>query len=403
MSSTLLILLFFLLGTSNTIVTKVIFTLTGTGENGDVKPFHKPAFGNWNMFFGMALVAFPYAWKQRQERRRAMNPDYSRRMLSGEQATTESANFSKQVRLIAWPAIFDIVGTGLSLVGIILIPASVWQMLRGAEIIFAAVLTITVMGKRLYAFHWLGVLFAMVGICAVSLATILGGKHSTASEDDAGAAAAQRMVTLGVGVTLLSQLVQAAQIIAEEKLLVDLDMDPLLVVTVEGFWGLGLMSLLVYPALAILPGGDEGVMEDPMDTVHMISSSQAIQFFVVMDFLSCAVYNVLGQHITKEMSGMMRVMLEATRTMCVWVFNLSWFYFVDSQSPFGEAWTHWSYLEAVGFAFLILGQMTYGEKLSWPGFEYPPASPERLEGLRASPRANFASPRPSPKAVVAIQ
>merc|ERR1712226_1708900 len=95
-----------------------------------------------------------------------------------------------------------------------------------------------------------------------------------------------------------------------------------------------------------------------------------------MDFLSCAVYNVLGQHITKEMSGMMRVMLEATRTMCVWVFNLGWHYLVDPQSPFGEEWTYWSYFEAVGFVLLILGQMTYGEKVRWPGFEYPPMSLE---------------------------
>merc|ERR1712232_1490982 len=90
-------------------------------------------------------------------------------------------------------------------------------------------------------------------------------------------------------------------------------------------------------------------------------------------------------------------MLEATRTMCVWVFNLGWYYLVNPRSQFGEAWTAWSYFEALGFMFLILGQMTYGEKLRWTclGLYYPPNTDEMMiSPMRASPRAGlaFASP-----------
>merc|ERR1712062_157776 len=111
-----------------------------------------------------------------------------------------------------------------------------------------------------------------------------------------------------------------------------------------------------------------------------IESSKPILFFVIMDFTSCAVYNVLGQKITQDMSGMMRVMLEATRTLCVWVFNLFWHYCVDPTSGFGEAWNKWSYMEGFGFILLIIGQSTYGDLLKLPGFHYPP-----LKGGLASP------------------
>jgi len=389
----MLILLFFVLGTSNTIVTKVIFTLQGQGLESGVKSFHKPAFGNWNMFFGMMLVLGAYKWSQRKGRG-AMNEDFGgTTALMGERQ--EAADFKKQCLMVAMPALFDIFGTGLSLVGIILIPASVWQMLRGAEIIFAALLTVFVLKRPLFCFHWLGVCFALVGISCVSAATIFGSSAGAGGDQDGASADASQLVAVGVAVTLLSQVVQAAQIIAEERLLVDFDLDPLLVVSVEGVWGLLIMSFVICPVLYFAPGSDNGRAEDSFDTAAMISSSSAIQFFVVMDFLSCAVYNVLGQRITKEMSGMMRVMLEATRTMCVWIFNLVWHYAVDANSIFGEAWTKWSYFEAVGFLFLILGQMTYGEKIKWTclGLRYPPAETQDMcsPQLRASPRAGIAA------------
>lgn len=387
----ILILMFFLLGTSNTIVTKVIFTLQGHGLEAGEKPFHKPAFGNWNMFFGMTLVLGAWKCSQRRKQGAAMNADLGsmKNLLIAEER--EATSFKKQSMMVAMPAIFDIFGTGLSLIGIILIPASVWQMLRGAEIIFAALLTVLVLKRPLFCFHWLGVFFALVGISCVSAATIMG----TAVSPDADDAGAAHLVAIGVAVTLLSQVVQAAQIIAEERLLVDFDLDPLLVVSVEGVWGMLIMSFIICPALYFAPGSDNGRAEDSVDTAAMISSNSIIQFFVVMDFLSCAVYNVLGQQITKEMSGMMRVMLEATRTMCVWVFNLGWHYMVNPNSIFGEAWTTWSYLEAVGFLFLILGQMTYGEKIRWTclGLRYPTELEQEMcsPQLRASPRAGLAA------------
>merc|ERR1712228_622725 len=90
-------------------------------------------------------------------------------------------------------------------------------------------------------------------------------------------------------------------------------------------------------------------------------------------------------------------MLEATRTLCIWLFNMSWFYFVDQTAPFAEPWTRWSSLQGLGFCVLVLGQATYGEKIKWPCFDYP-AEPETVvgEGAFVSPGALLAGTFPSP-------
>lgn len=287
---------------------------------------------------------------------------------------------TRQYLLIAVPAIFDLAATALNLVGLILLPASVWQMLWGAQTVFAALLTVLVLGRRLYAFHWIGVMLALAGITCVGTASVFSmheaastpndQEHAENAESFTGVTDAS-LAAVGVIVTTIAQALQAAQVIAEEKLMCEVEMTPILVVGVEGVWGLFIMSVIVYPVLWALPGHDSGSLENPLDTVEIMKSSSSIQMVVVLRVLSCAMYNVMALRITQDMSGMMNVMLEATRTICVWIFNLIWHYYVNDRSNFGEPWTHWSYLEGMGFLLLILGQTAYSEILKLPGFAYP--------------------------------
>merc|ERR1712151_200101 len=80
----------------------------------------------------------------------------------------------------------------------------------------------------------------------------------------------------------------------------------------------------------------------------------------------------------------MRVMLEATRTLVIWLFCLCW-HLYDPASPFGETWTDWSFLQLVGFFVLAVGQATYGQKILWPCMFYP--EPETSAENFVSPSA----------------
>lgn len=382
----------FILGTYNTVITKVLFTTESVGKDGVLRPFVKPAFGNWTMFLGMSLSLIAYRCSKPKSTQVAMGESLLQEQKQG------GATSWRSVLLIGIPASFDLVAMGLSLVGIILIPASIWQMLRGAEIIFAALLTRTVLGTQLARFHWFGVFLAMVGIAFVSVATIAAPAPAVPAEGGDGGEAAgtqdNSMVILGIALTLGSQVITAAQIITEEKLLTDLNMDALLIVGVEGIWGFALMTLVVYPILVLMPGPDHGHGEDVVDTWYQLKNSWLVQLIAVADVVSCLTYNIVGMKVTESMSGVMRTMLEATRTLMVWVFNLGWHYLINPRSPFGESWTNWSYLELVGFFFLFLGQVTYSAMLKWPGIEYPIEADAPVYSSPAAMLATNAFPSP---------
>lgn len=375
----LLIFGLFFIGTYNTVITKVLFTAQSIGKDGKPELFLKPAFGNWTMFLGMMFSLIAYRFKSR---RTLLAEDNG--AGAGQALLEKPQTFSRNsYLLVGIPASFDLVAMGLSLVGIILIPASIWQMLRGAQIVFAALFTRVFLRRELCGFHWLGVVIAVLGVGVVSWATVQGNEDNSSTTNSA-----THLVLIGILVTLFSQVITAAQIIVEERLLTDVKMDPMLICGLEGCWGFFLMSFIVYPLLWLLPGADHGHAEDVVDTYYLVKNSGLVLFIAVADAVSCLMYNIICLKMTESFTGVFRTMLEATKTLTVWLFNLVWHYCVNPNSRFGEPWNMWSYLELVGFLLLLLGQVTYSAKLKWPGFSYPPESAEMVE---TSPVA-FASP-----------
>jgi drug/metabolite transporter (DMT)-like permease len=385
------VLALFLTGSANTILTKVLLTARAEGEDGKVETFSKPFFGTVNMFCAMALVMIVYLFQKytAAKAERGLKPDVEEPLVAKSDAdkTDATMSFGKALLLIAPPAFFDLLSMGLMLLGMLFIPASVWQMLRGANIIFAAILTVVVLRRKLFCFHWLGVAVTLLGITVVSVAA-LGAQDAKQSDDNAG-----NNALLGVGIVLFAQVIQAAQIILEEQLLNNVGMDPVLIVGVEGLWGL-MFCAIIMPILYVLPGDDHGHMEDSVDTGVFLSNSAEARNVVLMYMISVATYNVSGMLVTSALSGVMRVMLEASRTLCIWLFTLFWHYCIDSSSPFGESWTAWSPLQAFGFLILVFGQATYGQKIVWPCLYYPPVEPSTDDF--ASPGAIRAGTFPSP-------
>merc|ERR1719433_2018167 len=176
---------------------------------------------------------------------------------------------------------------------------------------------------------------------------------------------------IGISFVIAGQVVQAAQVIAEEFLMKSVDLPPLSIIGWEGFWGTLMMVLIVYPILLVLPGNDNGHMEDPFDTFEMIRNSPPLAMVIGVFFFSCASFNATGIAVTAALSGVHRMMLDASRTLMIWAFGLYVHYYVYPSSPFGESLTDYSGLQLVGFAILVTGQAVYGEVLKVPGLRYP--------------------------------
>lgn len=272
------------------------------------------------------------------------------------------------------------------------IPASVWQMLRGATLFFTGIFSVIFLKRRLQAFHWIGLMLCMAGVVTVGYASVAGDTGGEGAAAKANASA----VLFGVTLTLLGQVVQAAQVILEEFLMKDVNLPAVEIIGFEGIWGVLMMVVVVYPALWLIPGPDHGHQEDLVDTLVMFYNSSVVQLVVIIYLFSCGTFNITGIAVTGALSAVHRMMLDASRTMIIWGVGLFVHYQIDPASPFGEQWTDSSQLQLFGFMILITGQAIYGEIIRIPGVRYRTVSEDLTKFASPSASLHFASPAVGP-------
>merc|ERR1719329_1347464 len=84
-----------------------------------------------------------------------LQPDLDYKPLNEEDS---AVSYRKKVFMVSVPAFFDLLATGFCCMGMLYIPASIWQMLKGGSIIFCGILSVTFLRRKLYVFHWCGLL-----------------------------------------------------------------------------------------------------------------------------------------------------------------------------------------------------------------------------------------------------
>mmetsp|Transcript_11982 Transcript_11982/g.33708 ORF Transcript_11982/g.33708 Transcript_11982/m.33708 type:complete len:439 (+) Transcript_11982:115-1431(+) len=347
-------LLFF--GTITSLFAKIVYEIQGEGLDGTVHHFHKPLFMTTLMFFGMSMclpLAYLEKWldKKAASDRAALEP----LLQPAEEAEKEPSNELRDAALLIFPTVFDLIATVLMNVGLLWVTASVYQMMRGAEMIFAAGLGIVFLKRHLNVWHFGGIACCMIGITMVGSASLLSGEGSASSVVE------PFFILLGMCLIVLSQCVQAGQLTFEDYFLSKLDMLPMKIVGYEGVWGLALMVCFFLPVAQLIPGKDgQGLHEDTFDTLHMIVNTPAIAVVLAIDCFALLSYNFCGMSVTDNLGAVFRTVLETMRTLFVWIVDLVLFYGL----PFlhlGESWSVWSYLQAGGFCVLVTGTLVYGK------------------------------------------
>ena len=370
-------------GSLNTLTTKIQFELSSIGMDGEGKHFKKPWFGTLTMFLGMVIVLGIHFVNvmMRRSKQKVDNEVHLLESASKKPAVRE-ASFWEASKLIAIPAILDLLATALCFVGILYNSASVFQMLRGSMIIFSAFLSVLVLRKKLHGYHWTG-----VGICCLAIVVVGYSNMMAASGSSSESTVPQSKVVFGMSLIILGQVIQASQVVLEEKLLRGYTIEPFQIVGMEGVWGSLAMLFIFFPALYMIPGSDaSGCQENLYDTMLMMSNNKSLQYLVLLYVFSVFTYNMSGIMVTYALSAVHRTMLEASRTAVIWIVDLVIHYWICPTSSFGETWTSWSWLQLVGFGLLILGQSIYSELIMLPGFYYPPRPiVAQIESIQASP------------------
>ena len=270
-----------------------------------------------------------------------------------------------------FPASFDILGSTISTIGLSFLSSSIFQMFRGALIIFVCIATILIIKTKYYRHHFLGIFIVVLGLSIVGLNAVLSDNKSSSGKNPA----------LGLFLVLLSQIFTCIQLIIEEKILKGYKISELKAVGLEGLWGGIIYIILLFIFYFIdckdwpdnLKDGmcakideDNIRFEDTIFAFRQIGAEIKLLFYLLFLTLSISFFNFSGLAVAKHVSSTLRTIVDTMRTIIIWVFFLVMpFVPKDTEEKF-------SFLQLIGFIILVLGGTIYNEILVIPfcNFDY---------------------------------
>lgn len=228
--------------------------------------------------------------------------------------------------VIAVPACCDIAGTTLMNIGLLFVAASIYQMTRGALVIFTGLLSVLFLRRRLASYKWAGLFIVVAGVAIVGLAGAVARDHKAVPgsgtsadgyghgiKEDIQLHARSVMETLGnalrhrsmesreaektplavqtlIGVFLIAcaQIFTAAQFVVEERIMERYSIGPLQMVGWEGTFGftVTLVGMIVlHLIIGRTPAGQYGYF-DLQEGLRELSENRAIGLSSVLIMIS---------------------------------------------------------------------------------------------------------------------
>jgi len=329
-------------GAANTILMKfMVMQKVPMSAGGEGEGFEQPYFQTLLMMVGEFLCLIAYYAKGRDL----------------------SLNFDEVPKSIfAIACLFDWTATTLVNMAYVCIPASVVQMTRGAIVIFTCILSVVFLGRRQYKYHIVGVGFVALGITLVSLSTFFNPSSGVG-----GAIGVSGWTKLfGIGLCLGAQVFQASMLVYEEKIMSKYTVPPLLVVGMEGTFGIifGVTLLGFLNAMHI---------ENTAGAIYQIQHSTPLMMAVIGSIFSIAFFNFSGVTVTQKASAVSRSTIDVSRTILIWAVELM------------MGWNSFNMLQLAGFFVLALGTMIYNRLITFSVLD--PLESESAVLIKKSPKA----------------
>jgi drug/metabolite transporter (DMT)-like permease len=300
-------------------------------------------------------------------------------MIAKTEDRTELAGW--KITLLALPACCDITGTTLMNVGLLFVAASIYQMTRGALVLFVGVFSVVFLRRKLFLYHWFSLFLVVVGVGLVGLAGALfrGDKnpaepilpgHGDENEHDLVRAAlhmardvavqaaepAVLHTVLGIFLIAFAQVFTATQFCLEEWILENYALEPLKVVAWEGSFGL-LVTLLGQLILHFTVGtsnvGRDGYF-DAREGYKEVFDNRAILITSFLIMISIGGFNFFGLSVTRTISATSRSIIDTCRTLFIWIVSLA------------LGWESFKWLQVVGFALLVYGTFMFNDLVRPP-------------------------------------
>ncbi|KAK5664289.1 hypothetical protein OQA88_507 [Cercophora sp. LCS_1] len=255
-----------------------------------------------------------------------------------------------RVLLLALPATCDICGTTLMNVGLLLVAASIYQMTRGALVLFVGLFSVVFLRRKLHLFQWLSLVGVMTGVAIVGLAGAIqpdkkpghvGSEAPHSNMTDLGSDAVK--VIIGVLMIAGAQIFTATQFVLEEWILERSAIEPIRVVGWEGLFGFSI-TLLGMVVLHLAVGRTEAGRYGPFDMMEgwrQFWEYRPVFISSILIMISIGGFNFFGLSVTRSVSATSRSTIDTCRTLFIWIVSL------------GLGWETFKWLQVVGFALLV--------------------------------------------------
>ncbi|PYH97213.1 hypothetical protein BO71DRAFT_347529 [Aspergillus ellipticus CBS 707.79] len=273
----------------------------------------------------------------------------------------------RRIFLLATPACCDIAGTTLMNVGLLFVAASVYQMTRGALVLFVGLFSVIFLHRKLYLYHWLALVVVVLGVALVGLAGALftGTPDHDVTQETVTAAityAIREVQTttqtpealkaiIGVLLIAAAQIFTASQFVAEEWILENYEMDPLEVVGWEGIFGFSVTvigSIILYLTIGSTEAGRFGYF-DAKEGWSQVFHNRAIATSSFLIMISIGGFNFFGLSVTRTVSATSRSTIDTCRTLFIWLVSLA------------LGWETFKWLQVLGFALLVYGTFMFND------------------------------------------
>jgi len=362
--------------------------------------YEQPVWQTLQMFLGEMLCFLPviYTWLQSRRQSPVQLPEDE--SLVPNKLEPEPEQLAGWKILLLWiPAACDLTGTTLMNVGLLYTPVSIYQMTRGALVLFVGVLSVIFLRRRLWLYQWVSLIVVMTGVGLVGFSgslikdvvkesVVLSRMFSSFISDlpelpppEGTDQPEATKVLIGIFFVLFAQIFTATQFVVEEKIMGRYAVAPLVAVGYEGLFG-AISILLFVPILSIPAISSQSPFFDLPRGWRQMIETPTVLYSGLAIACSISLFNYFGLSVTRHVSATARSLTDTCRTLSIWIVSLGlgWEKLV--------LWPPISLLQVLGFSLLVYGTFLFNNLVTPPKFLRPPVAPSadpEAEGLLSAP------------------
>ncbi|KAF8960475.1 hypothetical protein BDZ97DRAFT_1905908 [Flammula alnicola] len=311
----------------------VPFLLAGMLLAGNHVLYEQPVWQTLQMFGFLPII---YTWL----RTRRQSPSVQLQADSDEVTPNKLAPQPLEgwhILLLWIPAACDLTGTTLMSVGLLYTPVSIYQMTRGALVLFVGVFSVIFLRRRLWLYQWVSLIIVMLGVALVG--------YSGSLIKDAIKQSVVHNLGRALGLhhdphTLATEEPEVTQVLVGRY-----SVSPLVAVGYEGLFGT-ISILMIVPILSIPSVSALSPFFDIPRGWYQMINTPTVLYSGLAICVSVSLFNFFGLSVTRHVSATARSLTDACRTLfiCIISLGLGWEKLVFPISL----------LQVLGFSLLFL-------------------------------------------------